>query len=98
MAVYQYPKLNRDNDCEPCSVGEGEDRYPTAHFDVLPAQLDGLEPGDDVTIVLTGKLNSFRMDTDDSWGTGASIGLSLRSSEIQSKKVNDAIESMISEE
>lgn len=65
------------------------------HVDIGPEQLKGLEAGDDIKIVITGKVKSLRYDTEDTWGTGASIGVSLRTCEIEDTQEASIIDSMI---
>lgn len=97
MSVYNYSPRNHDDRCEPCeSTGEAE--YPSTYLDIGPEQLRGLEVGDTVEIVLKGKIKSLRFDTDDSWGTGASVGVSLRSCSIKDSEEQTIIDSMIDED
>ncbi|ATB52649.1 hypothetical protein PVS_13 [Vibrio phage vB_VspS_VS-ABTNL-3] len=69
---------------EPCVGAEKKDevRYPTANLDVPPAVLKEIEVGETVTMTITAKVQSVRYDTEDNWGTGASVGISLRDIEI----------------
>lgn len=96
MTVHAYAPLERGDDCVG-SVEVREPEYPRVHLDLMPGQLDGLEPGDDVTIVLKGKVKGYRIDTEDSWGTGASVTVELKQSEIKGAKEETFIDSMIDE-
>lgn len=83
------------DDCSPCVEKEREPEYPTVHLDVGPSQLKGLEVGEDVEIVIRGKVKSLRYDTSDTWGTGASVCISLRSSEIGSTEAETVIDELL---
>lgn len=83
---------------EPCTAEKKEERYPTAHLDVPPAVLKDVEVGETVTLTITAKVQSVRYDTDDSWGTGASIGVSLRDIEVEGNATTEqqsVIDSML---
>ena len=80
------------------SVESSEENYPTVHLDVLPAQLEGIKAGEEVTVTITGVVKGMNMDTEDSWGTGAGLRISLRTSEIEKKDNQDLIGMMLDED
>lgn len=94
----KYSPISNDYS-DSCATKEPEKtRYPTAHLDVPPAALKDLEAGEKVTITLVAEVSSLRFDTDDSWGTGASVGLSLRDIEIEGNSTTETqsvIDSML---
>ncbi len=93
MSSYNYEPIDYDR---PCTSGEAKEKeYPSVHLDVGPDQLKGLEVGQDVEIVIRGKVKSMRYDTDDNWGTGASVGISLRSCDIKDSQEQSVIDSML---
>lgn len=99
MPKYQYkPLKDYDECCKPTSSGEEKVRYPTVYLDVDPSQLKGLEVDEDVEIVIRGKVESLRYDTDDSYGTGASVRVSLRSSDITNKETESVIDDLIGDD
>lgn len=97
MSSYKYKPRSYD-DCSPCTESKEEKEYPSMHIDVGPEQLKGLEVGSDVEIVIRGKIKSLRYDTEDNWGTGASVGVSLRSSEVNDSEAESIIEGMLGED
>ena len=93
--MFQYKPLNHDKPEVAEPVGVGED-MPYANLDVDPSQLKGVEVGSVVTITIKAKVKSLRIDTDDSWGTGASISLGLIASDIDTGGDSTETEAAIS--
>lgn len=96
MSKYTYSPKKVD-ECKPVYVPD-EARYPSMHMDIGPEQLKGLKVDEDVEIVIRGKLKSFRYDSEDDWGTGASISISLRSCEIKSKEAESVIDELLGDD
>lgn len=96
MSKYNYSPKKVD-ECKPVSISN-EAIYPSMHMDIGPEQLKGLKVDEDVEIVIRGKLKSFRYDSEDDWGTGASISISLRSCEIKSKEAESVIDELLGDD
>lgn len=94
MSVFKYKSMRGYESCEVEEKGEAE-RYPELYMAIDPRQLNGIEVGGEVTVMVTGKVISLRQDSDDTYGTGANITISMRSSEVKNKKESDFIDSMI---
>lgn len=94
----KYSPIDRSMSTQDVVAKEEKPRYPTAHLDVPPAALKELEAGEKVTITIVAEVTSLRYDTDDSWGTGASIGISLREIEVEGNATTEnqsVIDSML---
>lgn len=96
MSSFTYSPIEYD---EPCVTSETREKeYPSVHLDVGPEQLKGLDAGQDVEIVIRGKVKSLRYDTSDNWGTGASVSVSLRSCDVKDSQEQSVIDSMLDED
>ena len=91
--MFKYKPLRGDSPVEPSRDSEAE--MPSLHMDVDPSQLKGLEVGDSVTVVIKATVRSLRIDTADNWGTGATLGLNLEASEVESTETKSSEESAI---
>ena len=98
MPKYDYKPLDSDGCCVEAKGGSDEERYPSVYLDISPEQMKGLELDEDVEITLRGKIERMSSDTDDDYGTGANIRLSLRSSEIYSKAQENDIDEMLGDD
>lgn len=96
MSKFTYSPIDHGDSCTPCKSSEDKE-YPSVHLDIGPEQLKGLDAGQDVEITIRGKLKSLRYDTDDNWGTGASVSVSLRSCEVKNSEEQSVIDSMLDE-
>lgn len=97
MSKYQYTPRKIGGECSHAPISE-ELRYPSMYLDIGPEQLRGLQVSEDVEIIIRGKLTSFRYDSEDDWGTGASISVSLRSCEIKSKEAESVIDELLGDD
>ena len=75
---------------------EVEERWPRVNLDVDPSQLKGLEVGSKVTVTIVGYIEGYRLDTEDDWGTGASVNIGLKSSDIKTEADSGSDEEAIS--
>lgn len=96
MSSFSYSPIEHSSPC--VSSSEDKKEYPSVSLDVGPQQLKGLEPDQDVEITIKGKIVSLRYDTEDTWGTGASVRISLRSCSIKDSQEQSIIDSMLDEE
>jgi hypothetical protein len=97
MSKFTYSPIDHGGSCASPRDGD-EKEYPSVHLDIGPEQLKGLDAGQDVEITIRGKLKSLRYDTDDNWGTGASVSVSLRSCEVKDSEEQSVIDSMLEED
>ena len=101
MSTFNYKPIDDSYGgcCKPEEPsGDKEVRYPSVYLDVSPEQLKSINVDEDVEIVIRGKVKSMRFDTDDNYGTGASINISLRSNELKNTDSNDDIAEMLGDD
>lgn len=101
MSTFNYKPIedNYGGCCKPePSDNEKEVRYPSVYLDVSPDQLKEISIDEDIEIVIRGKIKSMRFDTEDSYGTGASINVSLRSNELKNVDSNSDIAEMLGDD
>lgn len=95
MGKFTYSPREYD---KPNIVDKSEKEYPTMYLDVSPEQLKGLDAGQDVEIVIRGKVKGLRYDTEDNYGTGASVTISLRSSDVKETESQTVIDDMLEDD